>query len=72
MKLALQFCELALSAAAHLPATERADLYSFAATTLTHVGNHDAAEAADAAANALREAEAAQLTFKRLLSTPTA
>lgn len=81
MLIALQFCELALSAASHLSAAERADLYDYAALTMErdavrlHESPNDAAllksvaKSAQTAASALRECEQAQLTFKKLLTT---
>lgn len=71
MHIALQFCDLAMSAAAHLPPAERADLFEFAGQVLHARDLPEAAHAASRAAAALREAESAQLTFKRLLVIPS-
>lgn len=72
MNVALQFCDLALHAAKHLPPAERADLFEFAGQVLQARDLPEAAHAASRAATALREAESAQLTFKRLLATTAA
>lgn len=64
---AVAFCELALEAASNHPPAARADLLDFAACILRDASADEAASAALKAAQCLREAEAAQLTFKRLL-----
>lgn len=79
MHAVIQFCDLAISAAAMLPAAERADIYDTAAFTLLSRAEQikgpesaaliAAADSARIAARTLREAEAAQLTFKQLLRT---
>lgn len=66
--IAATFCELALEAAANHPPAQRADLFDFAACILRDAQADDAASAALKAAQAIREAEAAQMTFKRLLT----
>lgn len=63
----LRFCQLALDAAASLPAVERADCYEVAAHILK-AENPPLSDGASAAARELRNAEAAQLHFTALLS----
>lgn len=65
--LVTSFVSRALRDAAELPPAERADHYDFAAALLGKQGLTDAAAAATAAARALRDAEAAQLTFQARL-----
>lgn len=69
MSIAPLFCQLALDAACNASPAERADLFDFAADILERSQCTAAATAAARAAAILREAEAAQLTFRQLLTT---
>ena len=70
----LALMERAMAGAEELPAKSRADLYAAAAELLGCAPSdfmlRDAANAADKAAQSLREAETLQLTFASLLRTP--
>lgn len=65
--LVTSFVSRALRDAAELPPAERADHYDYAADLLQRHGLTEAATAATTAATALREAEAAQLSFQARL-----
>lgn len=66
--IAPQFCQLAVMAARALPASERADVYEYAACILNETSHPEEASAALEAAKDLRNAEAAQARFDKLLS----